>query len=212
MPEVPESISFREDFGMFWPNYDHKPEACYSRVTKRVRDLDVMIKRLPSERRRTVIQAGGHAGVWPKYLARVFKKVYTFEPEPALYQCLQRNVTAPNVQLSAFALGDTCTSVKLRPHVSAGSWRVDAIEGTLLVNQITIDALGLAYVDAIVLDVEGYEVNVLTGARGTIAQYKPIIMVEELDRSRQAIRHMLTSLGYREIDKVHSDHIWIPKR
>src|SRR5690606_27165262 len=120
-------IKFREDFGCWWPDYDIKPEACHKRVVSRVTDVDIAARMC--RQRRVCIQAGGHAGLWPIRLAGMFDRVLTFEPEPALFACLQKNVArskvAHKIEARAQALGDHGGTVKLRPHCSAGSWRVD---------------------------------------------------------------------------------------
>jgi hypothetical protein len=61
-----------------------------------------------------------------------------------------------------------------------------------------IDDLGLAACRLIKADVEGMEVQVLEGARETIARARPLLYVENdrLDRSPQLIA-LVRSLGYR---------------
>jgi hypothetical protein len=55
-----------------------------------------------------------------------------------------------------------------------------------------------AQVDFIKIDVEGMEQHVLTGARGVIARFKPVLYVEN-DRqgSSRALIEMVHALGYR---------------
>lgn len=211
-------LTIRDDFGgLAWPNYDHKPEACYARVMSHLKDMDVA---LPFCReRRVCIQAGGHAGLWPGRLAEYFSRVYTFEAEPILFQCLCLNTAhRSNIYPYARALGEFPGTVKLRPHVSAGSWRVDP-DGTHPVEQVTIDDVmeRSSYpdhknqVDAIFLDVEGYEAKVLRGAVKTIERCRPVVMVEELPRHADELRCTLKDLHYREVARVHSDHVWISR-
>lgn len=206
--EPNDAITYRRDFGCWWPNYDHKPEDCFKRVTSRVSDIDLAVALC--SRTCVAIQAGGHAGLWPLRLAASFADVITFEPEPDLYACLQRNVAASRlghkVLSRPWALGDRTGKVKLRPHCSAGSWRVDP-KGTHEVQQIAIDEIG-TNCDLLVLDVEGYEPYVLAGAARTIERCKPVIMVEELPRSQATIRAVLDELGYIHMRQVHDDHIY----
>lgn len=204
-------IAFRKDFGLWWPDYDHKPEACHARVTRRVRDMDYAIGLRGRAQRRLAIQAGGHAGVWPSYLAKVFDRVYTFEPEPALFRCLCRNTNRNGRRIipAQMALGASIGTVRMRPHVSAGSWRVTD-DGTVAVQQVTIDSLQFSACDLIVLDVEGYEVEALKGAHYTIAAYQPVLHVEELDRSKDAIRDHMKSIGYKLVKEINNDAVYIP--
>jgi len=202
-------ISWRTDFALWWPDYDHKPQACHARVMARRRDVDGAVQLC--KQRRTCVQAGGHAGIWPLRLAGTFGEVLTFEPEPALFQCLKRNLElseAHNIIASETALGDRSGLVKLRPAPSAGSWRVDEA-GTYSVAQVAIDDMGLTQLDALILDVEGYEPQVIAGAARTIERCRPVIMVEELPRSRATIRTVLDELGYVHVFQVHDDHVYV---
>jgi hypothetical protein len=47
--------------------------------------------------KKVVVQAGGNCGVYVKRYAELFETVYTFEPSPILFYCLNLNVTNPNV-------------------------------------------------------------------------------------------------------------------
>lgn len=201
-------ITFRNDFGMWWPDYDHKPEQCHKRVMSRLKDVDVGMKYC--SHKRVAVQAGGHAGIWPRRLARFFERVFTFEPEPELYRCLVLNLeTVSNVECYPYALGADRRTVKLQPHVSAGSWKVSE-DGKFPVMQIRIDDLALPNCDLIALDIEGYEVEALLGAKETIRKFSPVIYVEELERSILAIRSHLSSLNYVRKETVHNDAVYIP--
>lgn len=206
-----QAITYRHDFGLWWPNYDHKPVACHRRVTKRVEDMALAISL--SKEREVCIQAGGHAGVWPIYLSKRFREVHTFEPEPTLFECLRRNILSDGgprgIIASSFALGAQKADVKMVPHVSAGSWHIANI-GTFPVQQIAIDDLNLKRCNLIVLDVEGYEVEALKGAQRTIDLCRPIIHVEELARSKYAIRNHIMALGYSLRREINSDAVYIP--
>lgn len=202
------SITFRKDFGLWWPDYDHKPEKCFGKVMRDVGDMGVAIK--CCRQKRLCVQAGGHAGVWPLRLAQYFEMVYTFEAEPALYECLTKNIKGnAHIVHSPAALGAFVGEVKLCPKASAGSWCVGET-GTVAVPQTTIDLLKLPYCDAIFLDVEGYEVEALQGAALTISRHRPVIMVEELPRSKVQIEAHLDSLGYKFHKQVHSDYVYVP--
>jgi hypothetical protein len=59
-------------------------------------------------------------------------------------------------------------TVKMRSAVSAGSWNIQRARQAHCASQITIDSLALKQCDALFLDVEAYEVEVLRGAAETI--------------------------------------------
>lgn len=209
--KFPETISFIHDLGVYWPDYDDRPAVCYGYMGKRLTDIDVGVNYC--KRRHVAVQAGGHIGLWPLRLAKTlqFDKVVTFEPERALFNAMLRNLEGvSNVMAHDKALGDELGIVKMLPHPTAGSWRVD-MQGTVAVGQITIDSLKLPECDIIQLDVEGYEVLALEGARETIANFRPVIQVEMLPRSANAIERKLRKLKYRQVEKVHNDAIFISR-
>jgi len=205
--EVMRKPEIRLRNGMWIPAFDHKPEAAYRSLQSGMPDLETTINMC--ERKRTVFQAGGNIGLWPIRLARSFNKVFTFEPVPATFRCLERNTRGvSNIFKFPSALGAEQVVLKMRPSVSAGSWRVDTKEGTFEVPQTTIDSAQRADVDVIILDIEGYEVEALKGAAKTIERCKPLIHVEELPRAQEAIRAHMRSIGYRLARDYHRDRVY----
>jgi len=145
--------------------------------------------------RRAAVQAGGCAGLWPLALSMYFGRVYTFEPDPVNFKCLQANVAStPNVSAFGCAVGDRHASVGLtRPKAKAGLWRVD---GDGYIPMVPLDdVLKDAVVDAIVLDVEGLEVQALMGAERLIAANRPLLWFEYLHNTAD-IDAFLVSHGY----------------
>jgi len=64
------------------------------------------------------------------------------------------------------------------------------------IRTLAIDSLGLARLDLIKIDVEGMEVEVLDGARQTIARCRPIILVEHLKTGRDTLVAAFSPHGY----------------
>lgn len=146
-------------------------------------------------RRGAVVQAGGCAGLWPLALSHYFSRVYTFEPDPVNFQCLKANVAAaPQVVAMPCALGETFRSVGLtRPKAGAGLWRV---EGEGAIPMVPLDAVcGTTPIDALVLDVEGSEVQAWQGAAGIIATHRPLLWFEALQH-QTALTEALDAYGY----------------
>lgn len=206
--EESAGIYWRTDIKAWWPRYDHKPEKCYEFVQHGLGAIDVARRWL--KRTRACVQAGGHAGYWPQKLAGIFDHVHTFEPEPALFDCLERNVSAQNVTTYAAAIGAAPGRALLKSHVSAGSWRIDE-GGELEVEVRSIDGLQLTDCDALFLDIEGYEVEALKGAARTVKVCRPLILVELLPRSAPAIEKHLLGLNYRQVARFGRDGIYLPR-
>lgn len=141
-----------------------------------------------------VVQAGGCAGLWPVALSPYFDRVYTFEPEPTNFSCLQRNIAArPNITAARVALGDREQSVSLsRPKAQAGLWQVSG-EGDI--PMVRLDDVIEGPIDALVLDVEGYEVQALRGAERVITTHQPLLWFEFLQHTAE-IEAFLAAHGY----------------
>jgi FkbM family methyltransferase len=121
------------------------------------------------------------------------------------------------------ALGGEKGSVMLAD-VGAGDWGKFSIhngeaqrDGSIDVPVATLDEIvhdcGLAHVDVVKIDVEGYEPHVLKGARSTIERHRPEIFLEtspawlsksDLDLLVSQIEWLL-ALGYEFLD-VSGDH------
>jgi len=159
--------------GLYWPASD---EICYDAIIKDIPFLQQAAKQC--KKKRTVIQAGGNAGMYPVELAKHFKQVLTFEPEPLNFQCLTKNIeNLDNVKATNAVLGDTNDTVGLKGWTpNCGAYEVS---GAGDVEQIRIDDLKLTDVDLIQLDVQGYEGNVLRGGLETIKKCSPLIILEE---------------------------------
>src|SRR5262245_20172415 len=202
-----DDIYFRDDEPVWWPKYDVRPDKCLNKVNVQIAAMDATIALC--KKTDLCIQAGGHAGLWPKRLAKTFKRVLTYECEPVLFKCMTRNLAGiPNIELHSLALGPTSSLVRMMPHKSAGSWSI-LPDGTVPVYQTSIDHLSLDVCDAIFLDIEGYEAQALAGAERTIRQFKPILHLEVLPRSRAAIEAKVAELGYRKVNRIHGDEIFV---
>jgi FkbM family methyltransferase len=200
-------VFWHEKAGMWWPVADRDPQTAWEFVRKRADDSREAVAL--AKMRRTCVQAGGYVGLWPLALAKSFERVLTFEVMPGMLEACRRNCEGTkNITVHGVGLGAKAGPAPLRPHGTAGSWRIDP-EGSMTCELATIDSLGLADCDAIILDVEGFEVDVLIGAAETIARCKPVIQVEELDRSAEAIRAHLAGLGYREAARVRKDGVYV---
>ena len=166
-------------------------------------------------RKHTAIDVGGHCGFWSFYLGGNFKKVYAFEPVEIFRECFKKNIPHGNVELLPVALGNENGFVSMNvelentgaTHVSSNTNDLDKVELKKL------DDYELTDVDFIKIDVEGYENQVVLGAKETLLRNKPIIIVEQKGFSDkfsetqfEAIDN-LKSYGAKVIDQVVKDYI-----
>lgn len=184
--------------GVYWPASD---THCHIAAMKTIDDLDRVISMVP--KKGTAVQAGGNVGVWPKRLAESFEKVYTFEPDDLNFRCMELNCTEENIIKHKSALGYSSGYIGLeRNDSNTGAHRVNG-EGNIPIT--AIDSLGLDACDLIYLDVEGYELFALQGAKNTIEKFSPLIVAEYNSQAEKYgvkqgdIEGFLSTLGY-ELD------------
>jgi FkbM family methyltransferase len=203
------SVALVKAHGFLWPRGGH---AYGQRYIRHAPDMEHAIKHV--KQRRVVVQAGGHVGVWPKWLASRFEQVYTFEPQADNFEALMRNVKETNVVRLHGALGDAGGAVGIRvSEKNIGGHRV--IPGGTDVTLYRIDDLRLEHCDLIVLDVEGYELHAIRGAVETLDQCSPVLMFEDLGHiekhgfgSKADLVDLLSSHGYRKVGAVSNDVVW----
>jgi FkbM family methyltransferase len=175
----------------------------------------------------TLVDAGAHDGGLTLPLAALpGARVIAFEPLPTAFARLQGAFRAAyggtvpaHVALRQMALGAAAGEIVLEVPVVGGvaqeQWasvvkdyeairaddpRIDAIRRVTVQVQ-ALDALELADVTAIKIDVEGAEEEVLRGATSTLLRCRPILSIEIEERHRpgslRAVPALLAGLGYR---------------
>lgn len=129
----------------------------------------------------TVIDVGACLGTHTVAYARAVGPtgtVWAFEPSFAAVQCLRHNVHAyPSVHVVHAAVGETLGFQPFAVNRSNAGASQIAPEGTLTLT-VALDRFTFPRVDYLKIDVEGYELHVLLGARQTIRWHRPIVVVE----------------------------------
>ena len=93
-----------------------------------------------------------------------------------------------------------------------GTYYIKDYKGSIPVK--TLDSYNLTDVDVIKIDVEGFEVPVIEGARQNILSNKPWIQIEanhtgdRYGRPKKFILNALANLGMRRRAKEWPDQIW----
>jgi len=144
--------------------------------------------------RRALLDVGANVGTHSIALARDFGAVHAFDPNSALWPRFERNVALSgraNVTLHKFGLADQAQDLPFylpegansglgtlsgaerydRPLVQAGTARIERGDDALA-------AAGIAEIDAIKIDVQGFEKEVLTGLRETLRTSRPVVWLE----------------------------------
>ncbi|MBF0275909.1 MAG: FkbM family methyltransferase, partial [Nitrospinae bacterium] len=199
--------------GIWVPSEDHFPISPQFEFYQRSKVIEKTL------RRKTFIDVGGHVGVWTMYMAKYFNRVVSFEPLRLNRECLKKNIEGlHNVELIPFALGNDEESKRMSilNEGNVGTASIDKA-GKYSVKTKRLDSFGYRDVDLIKIDTEGYELNVLKGARETIIKNKPVIILEvnecasRFGSSLKKIEDFFLEIGYTLTEQVSFiDYIFTP--
>lgn len=177
-----------------------------------------VIKLVPENKRKIILQAGGNCGFYPLLYSNMFNSVITFEPDHRWLVCLMHNANKRNIFKFQAALGNDNNPISLTAPLYKGKENLGAIHigGSGIIPKIKIDSLGLSP-DVIHLDIEGAEWDALLGAKETIKKSKPLIVVEWNQLGEKfgwpdtKIESMFESLDYVLLKEWKRDRAYIHK-
>ncbi len=137
----------------------------------------------------TVVDVGANIGIYTRFfsgLATVSGRVHAFEPAPSNYKHLQKNTGhLTNVQLNHAAVGDYSGIIRLfvSEELEVDHRSFDSGDGRkgIDVPAVSLDDYFTAgqRVDLIKIDVQGYELSVLEGAKRVLAENPDIKVLME---------------------------------
>lgn len=170
------------------------------------------------QRWNVAVDGGAHVGLFTRYLAERFARVYAFEPDPEAFACLIENTKhLPGVTCIQAALSQERGTLRLEENITDGNTgnRQIVAEGGRAVEALPLDDLELEDVNLIKLDLQGHEDAALKGAEKTVKAFAPVLIVEVELRGK--LRHPVGKVGMvlkrlasweaREIRQVGDDHI-----
>ena len=144
--------------------------------------------------KRTILDIGSNVGNHSIYFSKYFKSVQSFDPNPKLWKQFEENVkinNSANITLHKLGLGDTSAELPFFDIASDNQGLgtvVRAEQYDRPLRQIATvkvehgDALmqlhGVRDIDAIKIDVQGFEPEVLAGLRSTLLRDKPVVWME----------------------------------
>ena len=128
------------------------------------------------------IDVGGNSG-YQTYFHANFNHVVTYEPVPELFKVLSENLRGleKKVTLINKAVSEQSSTITLHVDVQRLSMtsRIPLVESTPInVESVSLDDEEYENVGFIKIDVEGFELDVLEGAKQTIDKCRPTMMVE----------------------------------
>ena len=169
---------------------DHYPDVVYDGLSRWERNSQALWAIL-SLRSKSIVDVGGYLGFYSIFARNVNPdaSILCLEPNPATFEKLVRNLEVNNIddiELIQVAAGKVKTSLTLkfpigRPYSSGASLRdvSDWDFQSVLVSQVPLDEL-VEKADLIKVDAEGWELDVLEGAKGLISTSRPHLFLEIL--------------------------------
>ena len=158
---------------------------------------------------RVCLDIGSNIGQWTRPLARRFESVVCFEPNPNFRECFNKNIYENNVVIWPVGLSDK----EHRAKQGFNSTVLQNKEGEI--DCRTLDSFGLTNVDFVKIDVDGFEIPLLNGAKQTLIKNNPVINIEMKKDKRNNITQkcasILKDLGYKFHKRTKSDEVWLKK-
>lgn len=192
--------------GLWCPDVMHGPHAFLRRSTSLPAQIAL------TRQHRTCVQAGGHIGIYPRILAAAFEYVHTFEPEAENFECLVRNTADDsNIYKTNGFLGANPDRRMLLKHSKSSGGHQTGPSNSDGILVMTIDEMGLTDLDAIFLDTEGFEGEILHGAFHTIRRCRPLLVLEENGKGKRygypigELEAMMRPFGYRLVAREGED-------
>ena len=165
----------------------------------------------------TILDVGANIGETSLMFSRLTGKngqVFAFEPDPDTFAHLKEHLSinhVDNVNPIQFALGDVPGTFFLGHNANntAGN-RISDEHGkeiTVTTADQFVPGLHLAHIHFIKIDIEGFEVRMLKGAKDTIEKYKPVMFIEAVNEfltlqgsSTAELLRLLESMNYKSIN------------
>ena len=156
---------------------------------------------------RVCLDIGSNIGQWTRPLAKRFESVVCFEPNPNFRECFEKNIQEKNVLLWPYGLSDKEHKAKQ----DFNSTVLQQEDGDIECR--TLDSFGLTNVDFVKIDVDGFEIPLLTGAIETLTKNNAVINIEMKESKRSDIvsrsKQILENYGYKFHSRTKSDEVWL---
>ena len=184
-----------------------------------------------------VIDGGANVGLFSLMASHLAPKgrVYAFEPARVTVTALKQNTRdCGNVEVLALGLGDKQRKAEMMVHgdflssstiSDSGMGVIEAEAGDFVAEEISITTLDdfaterrLEKLDFIKVDAEGYEKQILRGARETIRRFRPIMAVSAYhfpnDKTDivKLVEDTSPQYTHRFSSRAEEDLIFLPKR
>lgn len=149
---------------------------------------------IPPDRRGVILDIGANVGTHAIAFSKAFQTIHAFEPNPLALEQLERNVAlngATNIQIHPVGLSETAATLDFflteKSNYGLGTFsqhdQYDVPlqkvgEFSVEVGDELLERIGCKKVDAVKVDVQGFEPEVLRGLRQMLTRDKPFLWFE----------------------------------
>jgi FkbM family methyltransferase len=170
------------------------------------------------------VDVGANIGLMSIFASKIVGdsgKVYSFEPNPATIEILNKNIKMnqfSNIEVAPFGVGSVPQTTKIYDRWDSGRGSATLIKPDFDTDSYDIEIITLtdyfknlnSSIDIIKIDIEGFELEALIGAQKVIESYYPILIIEISDNrenfggtSGKDIYDFVKKLGQYRIYKMH---------
>jgi len=154
----------------------------------------------------TIINVGANIGAYAYAFRYLANEIICFEPNPEAYECLVHNLSRyNNFFLYPYAVSNKKTGYSVKcDNDNIGMAHIELAEDSTNETVVLDGLTHLKDLSMILMDCEGFELEVLQGSQGIISKFKPILVIEinnaTLSRNNKTpndIYKWLEDAGYR---------------
>jgi FkbM family methyltransferase len=171
------------------------------------------------------VDIGAHIGTWTIDLEQKFDKVICFEPLPLHLECLRKNIKDHNkVEIFEVGLGDITGKEVFIDYEEEGNTGTAAVLPRSLATPSTghkiklerLDSFNIPKIDYMKVDIEGYELPFLKGAKETFLRTKPVLNIEIKStcqrfgtEPQEIVNYLEEELGMMCVERCVNDFVFV---
>jgi FkbM family methyltransferase len=157
-------------------------------------EIELFLSLVPPERRGIILDVGANVGTHSLRFARAFDHVHSFEPNPIVWAQFERNIALnrlSNVTLHRVGLGNEDAQLPFymteKPNLGLGTFSnieqydmplIEVSSASMVRGADYLVTHGIGSVDAIKIDVQGFEVEALRGLNPLLQRDRPYLWFE----------------------------------